>query len=418
MNNETGMPRRAGLAGQFLAGESLVNEGLAGQALGNLDVSGRDPFAQGLSGGEREDSLAQFAFAGPVGKVLREHFNRDMAQARLTWKFRLYYHLRPWLAQGMRQALQRSRNRSLSMADDWFIPNDFILDLQAAIRPEAGEVSAEHGSRREVAELHPWPDGHRYALALTHDIEGAEGWSRVRQIAEMEESCGLRSAWYVVPHLYKIDYGLLDELRQRGHEVGIHGYNHDGRLFLSRGIFRRRVPFINAAARAMSASGFRAPMVHRNLNWMQDLEFDYDASCFDIDPFQPMPGGVGGFWPFIVGKLVELPYTLPQDHTLMVTLGQPACETWLRKLAVIKRYSGLAMLITHPDYLNSAERMDQYRQFCQQVAGDSEKWSALPREVATWWRQRQATVVGDDGQLVGPAADRGRPVLQRTLLDA
>jgi hypothetical protein len=32
MNNETGMPGRAGLAGEFLAGESLVNEGLAGQA--------------------------------------------------------------------------------------------------------------------------------------------------------------------------------------------------------------------------------------------------------------------------------------------------------------------------------------------------------------------------------------------------
>lgn len=403
MNKEFGRPGRAG---------SL------GPALNGLGSTGQDLLAQDLSVGDRGAPHTQFAFGGAVGQVLREHFNRDVAQASLSWKFRIYYHLRPWLGCGLRQALQRSRNRSLAVAEDWFIPGDFLADLRDAFGAGAEAATGGTLQRQDVSELHPWPSGHRYALALTHDIEGAEGWSRVLQIAEIEESFGLRSAWYVVPHLYKIDYGLLEELRQRGHEIGIHGYNHDGRLFLSRGIFQRRVPYINAAARALSASGFRAPMVHRNLSWMQELDFDYDASCFDIDPFQPMSGGVGGFWPFIVGKLVELPYTLPQDHTLMVTLGQPACETWLRKLAVIKRFSGLAMLITHPDYLNSAERMDQYRQFCRHVAADSDKWSAVPRDVATWWRQRQETVVGDDGRLVGPAADRGRLVLQRTLLDA
>jgi len=403
MNKEFGRPGRAGSLGQTLNGLGSVGQG---------------PSVPDAAVGGRSEPHAHFAFGGAVGEVLREHFNRDVAQATLSWKFRIYYHLRPWLGCSLRHALQRSRNRSLSVADDWFIPDEFLADLRAAIAAESKVAASSELQTQEVLELHPWPSGHRYALALTHDIEGPEGWSRVLQIAEMEESFGLRSAWYVVPHLYKIDYGLVDELRQRGHEVGIHGYNHDGRLFLSRGIFRRRVPHINAAARAFSASGFRAPMVHRNLNWMQELDFDYDASCFDIDPFQPMSGGVGGFWPFIVGKLVELPYTLPQDHTLMVTLGQPACETWLKKLAVIKRFSGLAMLITHPDYLNSADRMDQYRQFCEQVAADSDKWSAVPRDVATWWRQRQATVIGDDGQLVGPAADRGRLVSQRTLLDA
>ena len=358
-----------------------------------------------LVGHGLEQPLVRFAFDGPVGQVLRKHYERDVAAAKLSWKFRLYYQLRPWLSRGLRQALQRSRNRSLAVAPDWCLPTDFLAELQANLGAPSDEV------------VHPWPDHRRYALALTHDIEGAEGWSRVRAIADIEESYGLRSAWYVIPHLYKIDHDLLGELRERGHEVGVHGYNHDGRLFLSRSIFQKRVPHINAAGKAFGASGFRAPMVHRNLQWMQELEFDYDASCFDVDPFQPMPGGVGGVWPFMVGKLVELPYTLPQDHTLMVTLGQPACETWLKKLAWIKRLSGLAMLITHPEYLNTPDRMEQYRLFCQQVGADSEKWAALPRDVATWWRQRQATVIGDDGRLHGPAAERGRVVRLEAVFD-
>lgn len=348
----------------------------------------------------------RFAFDGRLGQVLREHYERDVAAARLSFKFRVYYHLRPWLGRRLRQLLQCGRNRSLAVPADWYIPHELCRDLQAS----------SHAMDDFV--IHPWPDGRRYALTLTHDIEGPEGWSRVRELADIEESVGLRSAWYVVPHLYKIDHDLLQELRERGHEVGVHGYNHDGRLFLSRRLFRGRVPYINAAAQALQATGFRAPMVHRNLAWMQELGVDYDASCFDVDPFQPMPGGVGGVWPFIVGKLVELPYTLPQDHTLLVTLGQPACETWLKKLAWLKRLSGLALLITHPDYLTTTDRMDQYRRFCDHVAQDPEKWAALPRDVATWWRQRQATVIGGDEALHGPASERGRIVRMRELFDA
>lgn len=361
----------------------------------------RTPVDRGLG-----QPLVRFAFDGQFGQVLRKHYERDVAAAKLSLKFRLYYHLRPWLGRSLRQALQRGRNQALSVPSDWFIPQALWEDVQAALPTMDGTV------------VHPWPDGRRYALALTHDIEGAEGWSRVRELADIEESFGLRSAWYVVPHLYKVDHALLDELRERGHEVGVHGYNHDGRLFLSRRLFKGRLPAINAAAKEFRACGFRAPMVHRNLTWMQELDFDYDASCFDIDPFQPMPGGVGGVWPFTVGKLVELPYTLPQDHTLMVTLGKPAYETWLKKLTWIKRLSGLALLITHPDYLTTFDRIVQYRRFCEYVAQDQEKWVALPREVTSWWRQRQATVIGSDGRLHGPAEERGRIARLRDLFDA
>jgi peptidoglycan/xylan/chitin deacetylase (PgdA/CDA1 family) len=244
----------------------------------------------------------------------------------------------------------------------------------------------------------------------------------VSDIAEMEERLGLRSAWYFIPYKYKLDQKLIADLKARGHEVGIHGYNHDGRLFTSKAIFSYRANYINKAGRLLQAKGFRAPMVHRNLEWMQQLEFAYDASCFDIDPFQSMPGGVGGVWPFIVGKLVELPYTLPQDHTLLVSLGQPPFGAWVNKMNVLKRLAGMAMLITHPDYLTTVENLGQYQRFCEHAVSQKDNpWLCLPRDIALWWRCRQDSSVGNDGSILGPASARGRTVelteLFQDLLD-
>jgi peptidoglycan/xylan/chitin deacetylase (PgdA/CDA1 family) len=351
----------------------------------------------------------QFAFDGPLGKVLSKHFQRDAQNATLSLKFKLYYLLRPFIPIPLRQYLQRSRNSSLEIDNDWYIPNEFLAEFRTAVNSLDATTKV----------IHPWPDGHQFAISLTHDIETADGQKLVSGIASMEESLGLRSAWYFIPYKYKLDHGLIKDLKDRGHEIGIHGYNHDGKLFTSRAIFNYRTNYINKAGRELGSSGFRAPMVHRNLDWMQQLEFDYDASCFDIDPFQAMPGGVGGVWPFIVGRLVELPYTLPQDHTLLVTLGETSPRVWIRKLDLLAKLCGMGMLVTHPDYLDVPSRLSVYQEFCEHVAQQSNKWACLPSEISTWWRKRaDSTIVENAGvySINGPAASRSRIVDFSTLL--
>jgi hypothetical protein len=152
-------------------------------------------------------------------------------------------------------------------------------------------------------------------------------------------------------------------------------------------------------------------MVHRNLEWLQALDIDYDASCFDVDPFQAMPGGVGGVWPFFAGKFVELPYTLPQDHTLLVSLGETTPRIWIEKLAYLRRLAGMALLLTHPDYLDTIQRLDVYRMFLEHLAEQADCWNTLPHEVASWWRQRdnlEIVASGGSSKLIGPMAQRAR----------
>jgi hypothetical protein len=173
----------------------------------------------------------------------------------------------------------------------------------------------------------------------------------------------------------------------------------------------RRALGINAALEKYQSVGFRSPMVHRNLEWLQLLNIQYDASCFDVDPFQAMPGGVGSIWPFVAGKFVELPYTLPQDHTLLVALGQTDARIWEKKRDFLVRYHGIVLMLTHPDYLTTDRYLDLYRGFLATTSEIAGCWHALPKQVTSWWKQREQSAVtkasNGDWSIRGPARDGG-----------
>jgi hypothetical protein len=204
----------------------------------------------------------------------------------------------------------------------------------------------------------------------------------------MDAKYGFRSSFNFVPERYNVDEGLLNELRARGFEVGVHGLKHDGKLFASFSEFMRRAQRINRYLEAYGAVGFRAPLTHRNPVWMQALEVEYDLSFFDTDPHEPIAGGTMSIWPFMIGRFVELPYTLVQDYTLTAILAEPTPRVWLEKVAFIREHYGMALLNAHPDYLVSPVTTRVYENFLAAMRDRADFWHALPRDVARWWRAR------------------------------
>jgi hypothetical protein len=154
---------------------------------------------------------------------------------------------------------------------------------------------------------------------------------------------------------------------------------------------------------AFGAVGFRAPLTHRHPEWMQALDIEYDLSFFDTDPYEPIPGGAMSIWPYFIGRFVELPYTLVQDYTLTEVLGEKTPRIWLQKVDFIKRYYGMVLALTHPDYLVDMVSWNVYTEFLHAMKQQEECWHALPRDVARWWRARSCTAV--DTSL--PGAVRG-----------
>ena len=266
--------------------------------------------------------------------VAQEQLDHDRRQSQLSRAFRVYYRLRPLIPLRVRQRLQR--RRQVQVEENWCHPDAFLRSLAACLEAEPQTIPI----------IHPWPDQAPFALVLAHDVETEAGMHNILRVAHIEEELGFRSSWNIIPHKYRVDQGIIRDLENRNFEIGIHGYNHDGRLFASRSIFRRRAAAINDALIRYGAVGFRAPMVHRNLEWLQELNIEYDASCFDRDPYQAMPGGIGSIWPFVAGNFVELPYTLPQDHTLFIARSERDDRVWSQKLEFVVRNHGMALMLS------------------------------------------------------------------------
>jgi hypothetical protein len=234
-----------------------------------------------------------------------------------------------------------------------------------------------------------WPGTHRAALALTHDVEGDEGLRLALELADLEEDLGFRSS-FNLGGWYRVDPGLLRELTGRGFEVGVHGLRHDRSLFATRASFEEQQPALRELMEQLGAVGFRSPSTHRILNWIGELPVEYDCSMPHSDPFEPQPGGCCSLWPFFIGGVVELPYTLPQDHTLFTLLGHRTPDVWVEQAMRIEQEHGLIQCLTHPDpgYLGNARNRAMYTEFLRAMADRSQVWRALPREIAAWWRLR------------------------------
>jgi glycosyltransferase involved in cell wall biosynthesis len=299
---------------------------------------------------------------------------------------RIYYGIKPLLPQSLRLSVRRwlavgTRRRN---QDVWPI-------YPGAERPPAGWTG--------------WPDGKQFALVLTHDVESAAGLERTRALMEMEMRLGFRSSFNFIPEAdYRVPVQFRAELAANGFEVGVHDLHHDGKLYSSRQEFAQKAAQINRYLKEWGARGFRSGFMLRELNWLHDLEIEYDASTFDTDPFEPQPDGAHTIFPFWVpgpnGRgYVELPYTLVQDSNLFLILKEKSIDIWKQKLDWLAANGGMAMMIVHPDYINfgrgPAGRHEfparYYEEFLSYVKEKyaGRYWQALPREVAQYVRSHR-----------------------------
>ncbi len=248
-----------------------------------------------------------------------------------------------------------------------------------------------------------WPEGKQFAFFITHDVETAIGHEKVISLMEFEKKIGLKSSFNFVPLRYKVSAALRDVLTANGFEVGVHGLYHDGKLYKSKKIFLERAQRINYYLKEWNAAGFRSPAMHHNLDWIRNLNIQYDLSTFDTDPFEPQSDGVGTIFPFIVPGTesrpgyVEMPYTLVQDFTLFIILEQTDINIWKRKIDWVAAHGGMVLINVHPDYINFNNRPDTleeyplkyYEQLVEYIETKYSGlyWHALPRDGASYFRK-------------------------------
>ncbi|NIO22181.1 MAG: hypothetical protein GTN76_16005, partial [Candidatus Aenigmarchaeota archaeon] len=255
----------------------------------------------------------------------------------------IYYKIKPVIPRRLQIFLRRQLvlHKRTRFKDIW------PIDAKCSVAPEGWDG---------------WPDGKKFALVLTHDVDTAGGQEKCRDLVNLEKSLGFRSSFNFVPERYDVLPALRQYLTEEGFEFGVHGLRHDGELYRSEKIFLERAIRINRYLKEWGAVGFRSPAMHHNLDWIHALDIEYDSSTFDTDPFEPQPDGVGTIFPFHVkgntyqNGYVELPYTLPQDFTLFVLMKENGIDIWRRKLDWIAENGGMVLVNVHPDYMNFGKK--------------------------------------------------------------
>jgi len=325
---------------------------------------------------------------GKRSKVVKNHFPFTIHFLHFPFHqnmvfLNFYYSIKPLIPRRVQIAVRRQivQHQRIKYRDIW------PIDERAGRRPDGWPG---------------WPEGKQFALVLTHDVESRRGLEKVLPLARMEKEMGFRSCFNFVGRDYPVYDQIRKTLADMGFEVGVHGLTHKGNPFRSRRVFESQKDQINKILNDWKAVGFRAPSMYHNLEWLGELDIAYDMSTFDTDPFEPQPDAVRTIFPFWVpsrlGKgFVELPTTLPQDHTLFIVMNQKDAALWKQKLDWIAQKGGMALLNVHPDYISFDNQPDNYSQYPLRFYEDFLKnikahydgcyWHPLPREVSQYFKK-------------------------------
>ena len=325
---------------------------------------------------------------------------------------RAYYLVRPLLPVKVRRHLQRARLNNWADLKfprwpvDRTVDNVFAEMLLSSLRAHRAE---------RIPFIWFWPEGASSAAVVTHDVETAFGRDASALLMDINDSFGIKTAFEVVPEKrYEVTSAYIDSIWNRGFEVAVHDLNHDGHLFRDRQTFLHRVKKINQYGKKFRADGFRAAVLYRNQEWYDALDFCYDTSVPNVAHLDPQRGGCCTVMPYFVGELVELPVTMIQDYSLFHILNDYSIDIWKRQIELILESHGLINVIVHPDYSTTPRERAVYEQLLSQLVRMREElrvWTALPKDIARWWRQRSKMQLVEDKnglRIEGEGKERAR----------
>ena len=297
---------------------------------------------------------------------------------------KLFYQIKPIIPRSLQIMLRREliRHKRSSYIDVWPI---------------------DENAKRLPRGWKGWPEQKRFAFVLSHDIDTLHGQNKCIDLLRLDKSLGFRSSFNFVPERYDVRTDLFSFIQKQGFDFCVHGLYHDGKLFSSKKVFDKQAIKINEYLDKWEAKGFTSPSSHHNLEWTQELKIQFAITTFDTDPFEPQPDGVKRIFPFWVNGnpnhqgYVELPYTLPQDFTLFILMKEKSIDIWKQKLDWIVENGGMALLNTHPDYMNFNNKKlaleeytaEYYEEFLKYVKTkyDNQYWHVLPSEIASFWKE-------------------------------
>lgn len=264
-----------------------------------------------------------------------------------------------------------------------------------------------------------WPDGVRAAACFTFDVDAespilfdhpeAAGWldvmshqaygprTGVPRILRLLERHGVRATFFVPGYTAERWPGTVRAIRDAGHEIGHHGYLHEGArsapdLATEEARLLRGLDALDRVA-GVRPIGYRAPMWELSYRLPALLArhgFVYDSGLMDADhPYRLATGPE-----LDAPTVVELPahWSLddwePYNYLPGITgsgvIASPAEVTarWAIELEALIAEGGLFMLTNHPFISGRPSRAAALEALIERAQGIDGLWIASAAEIA------------------------------------
>jgi peptidoglycan/xylan/chitin deacetylase (PgdA/CDA1 family) len=237
------------------------------------------------------------------------------------------------------------------------------------------------------------------------------------RLARLTQEYNCRATLPVTSVVLQRNPRLFQHHQAEGIEFAMHGYRHVDYSALGRADQRQHLGAAQEIFQRsqIHLSGFRAPYLRRNphtLTVLRELGLQYDASpayAWDVltqspppayervlDFFGALPATQYPVVPRLEDEIVHIPYSLPDDESLVERLAltepEPMAAPWVACLRAAHARGEMFTLGLHPErttvcYEPLRAVLSEARRLTPTV------WIARLDEVAQWWRSRLATQV-------------------------
>lgn len=264
-----------------------------------------------------------------------------------------------------------------------------------------------------------WPDGKRAAACFTFDVDAespilfehpeAAGWldvmshqaygprTGVPRLLRLLERQHIRATFFVPGYTAERWPAVVRAIRDAGHEIGHHGYLHEGAhsapdLETEKRWLLRGLEALDAVA-GVRPVGYRAPMWELSYRLPALLAahgFRYDSGLMDADhPYRLAVGPEAG-----APSIIELPahwslddwepYAYLPGITGSGVIASPAevLARWTLELEALVEAGGLFMLTNHPFVSGRASRAVALESLMRRAASIDGLWIASAEEIA------------------------------------